>query len=74
MTDVGVVVFPGATKLDLPPDRLLEAALGKLKSVVIIGFTKEGEEWFSSSKADGAFPVYCFARATHKLMKIADDD
>ncbi len=41
------------TKLDLPPDRILEAAKSKLEGVVILGFDKYGEAYCASSYADG---------------------
>lgn len=42
------------TRLDLPPNRILESAIDKLESVVIIGYDKDGQEYFASSIADGA--------------------
>jgi hypothetical protein len=70
-----VVLFPGVTKLDLPADRVLEQALtkGVLERVVVIGVTKDGDEYFASSMADGADVVWYMERAKHKLMKIVDE-
>jgi hypothetical protein len=68
-----VVEFGGITKLDIPPDRLLEKAIGKLESVLIFGITKDGCEYFASSKADASEPIYLCERAKHKLMKIIDE-
>ena len=68
-----VVEFTGITKLDLDPDRILEAAKGKMESVLIIGFTTEGAEYFASSKADAEYPIYMVERAKHRLMKMIDE-
>ena len=68
-----VIDFSGITKLDLDPDRVLSNALGKLKEVVVIGFDQDGNEYFSSSVADGGSVVWHMERAKHKLMQIVDE-
>jgi hypothetical protein len=68
-----VVEFGGITRLDVSPDRLLEKAIGQLESVLIIGYTKEGDEYFASSKADASEPIYFCERAKHRLMKMIDE-
>ena len=52
MTD-NVVVLDCITTLDIPSDRVLEQAIGKLESVVVFGYDKEGNEYFASSYGDG---------------------
>lgn len=45
-----VLPFTGATKLDIPPERVLKGALdGNLESVVVIGFEKDDRLYFASS-------------------------
>jgi len=68
-----VVVFTGITKLDLPPDRLLEAAVGQLEGVVIVGYDKDGKEYFASSYADGADALWLLERMKLKLLRIVDE-
>lgn len=51
--DSNVVYLGGVTKLDLPADRILEKCAGQLEGVVVIGYTKDGDEYFVSSYADG---------------------
>lgn len=46
-----VVPFTGSSRIDWPPDELLQEAMGKLKRVVIIGYDNEGNEYFASSFA-----------------------
>ena len=67
-----ILKFHGVTRLDLPPDRLLEEALGRLDSVVIVGYDKDGEEFFASSVADGAESLWMLQRGAHKLLCMPD--
>jgi hypothetical protein len=64
-----VVTFTGITKLDLPPDRILEAAVGTLEGVIIIGYTKEGAEYFSSSYADNGRNLWLAERFVRQLLE-----
>ena len=67
-----VVEFNGVTSLDIPPDRLLEKAIGKMDRVVIIGIDKDGEKYFASSVADGGTVLWDIERAKLKLLRMAD--
>ena len=67
-----VVILPVVTSLDLPPDRLLEQAIGELNEVVIIGFDKEGNEYFASSKGNGGDTLWHLERAKLKLLRMVD--
>ncbi len=73
MSDDNVVEFGGITKVDLDPDRLLQKAIGRLSEVVILGFDKDNNEWFASSKADVGDIIYHLERAKHRLMNIIDE-
>jgi hypothetical protein len=64
-----VVTFTGITKLDLPPDRILEYAAGKLSGVVILGYTNEGDEFFASSYADGGDVLWLLERLKKQLLE-----
>ena len=76
MTDTpdNVVRFPGVTLLDLDPNDILKEAMGKLEKVIIIGYTEEGDEYFSSSFADGPTAVWLLERMKLLLLSIVDDD
>jgi hypothetical protein len=67
-----IVNFPGISYLDLPPDRILEGASGKLDRVVVIGYTADGQEYFASSIADGGEVVWLMERMKLKLLRIGD--
>ena len=63
-----VLPFGGLTKLDIPVDRILEEAKGKLDSVVILGYDKDEEEYFASSMADGGEVLWLLERCKIVLM------
>jgi len=61
------------TVLDIPPTRILaKAAAAKLESVVVIGFDKEGDFYFASSKADGSDVLWLIELAKKKLLELGD--
>ena len=69
-----IVNFPGITKLDISPERILaNAAEQKFSGVIVIGYLEDGSEYVSSSYADGGFVVWHCIRTIHKLMRIADE-
>ena len=63
-----VINFTGITKLDLPPDRVLESAKDRLEGVVILGFDKEGGEYFASSYADGGDVLWLLERCKLRIL------
>ena len=70
---MGDVVNLGCvTKLDLPPDRILEQAIGQLEGVVVLGYDKDGQEYFASSYADGGDVVWLMERLKKKLLEVSD--
>lgn len=65
-----VVILGGATRLDIPPERVLSGALGAgMSKVVVVGYDKDGNEYLASSVADGAEIVWLLERAKYKLIK-----
>jgi hypothetical protein len=69
-----VVDLNVVTSLPLDPDRVLRAAIGNLSSVVIIGTTTDGDEWFSSSEPDGPSILWDLERAKLKLLRVVETD
>lgn len=62
------------TRLDLPPERVLNKALEKdLEGVVVIGFDKEGSTYMASSYADGGTVMWLIERVKWALNKAADE-
>ena len=63
-----IIPIGGITKLDLPADRILEAAKGRLEGVVLIGFDKEGSVYAASSYADGGDVMWLLEMCKQKMM------
>lgn len=74
MEDDNVITLDMPTTLDIPADRVLTAAVGKMQSVMVIGYDLEDEEYFASSTADRALLIWWLERAKHKLLVMADGD
>jgi hypothetical protein len=73
MRDTGNVIdLPVITTLDRDPDRVLQKALGECESVVILGYDKDGGEYFASSIADGGTVLWLLERTKKKLLEVAD--
>lgn len=66
-----VIPIGCVTSLDLPADQILESAIGKLEGVVVLGYDKDGHEYFASSYADGGDMLWLLKRCEHALMNIA---
>lgn len=71
-SDDVVVDLQCITRLDIPPDRVLQRAMGVLQTAVLVGYTKSGEEFFASSVADGADAVWHLQRASLRLLSMPD--
>lgn len=56
-----VVLLHCTTKLDDPAERVLNGEAG-LDQVVIVGYDKDGREYFASSVADGGQVIYRLQR------------
>lgn len=68
-----VITLPCITRLDVPPERVLQAALEKgLDGVVVMGY-KDGEPYFASSYADGGDVMWLMELCKAQLLKIADE-
>ena len=63
-----VVRLPCITTLDLQPDVILGEAMGKLKTVVVMGYDEDGEEYFASSVADGGTVMWLMERVKQLLL------
>jgi hypothetical protein len=74
MAKAKVIDLPCITRLDLPPDRILNGALGKLEGVIIIGYDKEGYEYFASSYAAGGDVLWLLERCKHVLLTQGDPE
>lgn len=69
-----VLPFVGVTRVDSEADNVLRHAIGELDTVVIVGYDKEGNEFYASNVADGANALWHLQRGIHCLMNIVDKD
>lgn len=66
--DDNVLLFPGPTTLDIPPDRVLEGAVGCLDDVILIGKHKDGSLYFASSSGDVAETLWVLEQFKARLL------
>lgn len=69
-----IVDLPVVTTLDCDADKILASAMGNLESVVIIGYDKDGDEYFASSIADGGSCLWLIERFKTMLLAHGDTD
>lgn len=65
-----VIPLNNVTRLDLPPNRILEGALDELEDVVLMGHDKEGNFYFASSIADGGSVLWLMENLKLKLLGV----
>jgi len=63
-----VIEMGGGTKLDVPPDKVLEKAIGKLDKVVLVGIDKDGEPYDAASTADGCEVLWMLRKFELRLL------
>lgn len=67
-----VTILPVITKLDVPCERILEAALeSTLQQVIVIGFDADKGLYFASSTADGGDVLWWLEMAKRKLLMLS---
>lgn len=64
-----LVYLNNTTRLNLPPDRVLEKAVGEMSGVVVLGYDKDGNEYFASSYADGGEILWLLEMCKKRLME-----
>lgn len=70
-----VVVWKGVTTENIPPERVLNAALSsELTDVVVLGYDSDGQEYFASSIANGPDVLWLLERLKLKLLKRVGED
>lgn len=69
-----VIDLPVVTRLDMNPDKVLEGAKGELEQVIVIGYDKEGEEYFASSIAGGPECLWLMERFKASLLAITEEE
>ena len=69
-----VIYADFCTTMDIDPDDVLNAALGKLGEVVLIGTNQDGTSYVASSTGDTAAIMLYLERARHKLNRMLDNE
>ena len=69
-----VIPFTGITKNDLDPDIILGNLKGQFEGFVIMGYTADGEEYFSSTYADGGTALWLLERCKRALLSHGDTE
>ena len=64
-----IIPLGGMTTLDLPADRILDAAKGQMEGVVIVGFDKDGGVYAASSYADGGTVMWLLEACKTKMVE-----
>jgi hypothetical protein len=69
MSDEKVILFPGETTLDIPPDRVLDGALGKLDTVLVIGKDLDGGLYLAASTNNGGELFLLIERCKAEMVR-----
>ena len=69
-----VIPLGNITRFDLPPDRVLEGAKGKMEGVVLIGWDKDGDFYGASSYADGGDVLWLLEQCKRMLLSMGDEE
>lgn len=66
--------FDAPTLVDLPPDKVLNAALGKLDKVIILGIEEEsGEIYMAASCGNIPEALYLLEKCKKKLLEFGEE-
>jgi len=65
-----VIPLGCVTKLELPVDRVLEAAKEQLEGVVILGYDNDGNSYFASTYADGGDVLWLLEKCKKALLDV----
>lgn len=70
-----VVTLNCVTRHDIPVERIIDSAASvSLTSVVILGFTEDGQEYFAASSPDGPEVLWLLERCKRELLNIEPSD
>lgn len=70
MSKDNVINLGCVTRLNLPVDRVLDAAKDNMDGCVIMGWDKEGELYFASTYADGGTVLWLMEQCKKNLLEI----
>ena len=56
------------TKLDIPAERVREAAEKNCEKLIVIGIDKDGNDYYAANFADAALTYFMVSKFQHKLL------
>jgi len=68
-----VLEYPGATMLDLDPDRVLEGAKGRLEQVLVVGLDRDEQFYMAGSTPEIGDMLFILALARTKVDQTLAD-
>jgi hypothetical protein len=69
-----ILRLPVRTRLDCLPERTIQDAIeANLESVVIMGYDKDGDEYFASSIADSGTVLWLLERLKRQLLASGEE-
>lgn len=71
--DEKVVQLQVTTKLNVPPDRILENNIGEFSEVVLMGFDHNGRLMMASSHSDAANVLLLLERFKTRLLEAVEE-
>lgn len=69
-----VIPLNNLTRINLPVERVLEAAKNGMTEVVLIGYDKDGCHYFASSIADGGEVLWLIEKCKMALMGVKETE
>lgn len=67
--DSNIIGFTGTTVIDIPPDKILDGAKGRLNEVLVLGWDKEDNLYAASSTSDIPEVIFLIERAKDFLLR-----
>ena len=67
-----ILDFTGTTKGDIDPDAVLEGAKGQVSDVIVLGYDRNGEEYFASARADVTAILWLLKRYEKYLLELPE--
>ena len=69
-----VIPIGGVTSLEIPVDQVLEEAKGKMRTVILVGWDKDGDMYFASTSANGPEVLWLLEQCKLALLDAGVDE
>ena len=68
-----VIPLGNVTTLDMPPDRILQQAIGEMSDVMVVGWDHDGELYVRTNFSDGGAVLWLLEKVRQELLKCTED-